>query len=82
MICCFKAVTLMEGTNVIWCGVDPKVHDSDRSALVVRRQQEEMRGNPLSLYLFTAINSNNPNRPKCHLGPSEVEALLMEIVYH
>ena len=34
----------MEGTNVIWCGVDPKVHDSDGSTLVVRRQQEENAG--------------------------------------
>lgn len=25
MICCFKAVTLMEGTNRICCGADPTV---------------------------------------------------------
>lgn len=46
----------MEGTNVIWCGVDPKVHDTDRSTLIVQRQEEEMQGNALLLYLFTAID--------------------------
>lgn len=45
----------MEGTNVIWCGVDPKVQDTDRSTLMAHRQQEDMQGILLLLYLLTVI---------------------------
>ena len=45
----------MERTNVIWCGVDPKVHETDSSTLMARRQRKEM-GNLLLLYLYTAVD--------------------------
>lgn len=57
MICCIKAVTLMEGTNVIWCGVDPEVQETDRSTQGTGRHARE----PVDIFLFVyAHQYNNP----------------------